>query len=214
MRNEPTARIGILYGRGRSARRAILLALWAAFALAAAPLPTTFGQTLTLNLTDTPQQGTPGGSPLIFSGILTNTGSAPITIDGSSFVFLPSLAGLDANDSADFISFVVGGGTLDPGQSYSGTLFDISVGTGVPGGSSADCTATYSGTCADPTTGDPTPAFASADFGVTVTAATAAAPEPATGCLLGAGLLVTTGRLIRRRKRRGYVAAKSDTGSR
>jgi hypothetical protein len=119
-----------------------------------------------------PFQQTGVGQTLIFDATLTNTSGATVYLNSDS----ASLAGpLFLDDGPFFTNFPL---SLDPGDSFTGELFDVVVPTG------PSSLGLYAGTFSiiggDPS--DFTDVIASADFNVFVT------PEPASIVLLSSGI--------------------------
>lgn len=132
-----------------------------------------------------PVQSGPHDGTVPYSATLTNTGGSALDVTGSSFTVTGAPAGLNIDDSPLFLNFPT---TFGAGDSFTAVLFNAFIGNAatIPAGD-------YFGDFTVQTTaGDTTQ-----NWQLTVTAAGASAPEPATlGLLLGGTLVI-----VRRRGR-------------
>ncbi len=168
-----------------------LAALLACLAAPAARAQTVLTQTV-FTLTPADQTGS-AGSTLHFTGLLTNTGTTSVFLNGEFPTFNAPPQGL----SFDTTPFDSGAPTsLAPGTSYSGGFFDVSITAPVAPG-------TYLGnlTITGGADGSASDTVASSPFSVTVQSP-AAAPEPAPLAGLGLAALGVGGLLLRARRRR------------
>ncbi len=134
--------------------------------------------TITLNLTNPVQTGA-GGSTLSFDATVSAPGKngGTIFLNGDDFT-VPSP--LTLNDDGFFFGFPL---SLDPGDSFSGLLFTISLPPGISAGPYLGSFSILGG--ADGSAQD---VLATVNFTVNATAGTSAVPEPGSLMLLGTGL--------------------------
>ncbi len=160
------------------------LTLWA---LAALPAHAQTLSALTLSL-DGPTQAVAPGGLVSFTGLLTNTGSAPLSLFGDTPVLLSGPATVDDSPAQADIGFPYLLGTpvtLNPTDSIDLPLFDVNV---LPSALSGDqITGTFSVQALDAnsSTLDTGPQF----FTVNVLPPPVAVPEPGSLALLALGLL-------------------------
>ncbi len=152
--------------------------------------------TLTLNLGNPVQTGS-AGSTLTFSGTASTPASNRATeyLNGDNY-FVNN--GATLNDAGFFNGFPL---SLDPGQSYSGIFFTVTLPSDAAAGS------TYTGFFsvlggADASAVD---TLATVNFSASTPAAVAATPEPSSLVLLGSGVLGAAF-LLRRHRSKSITA--------
>ena len=130
----------------------------------------------------------PGGT-VAFNATVTNTTGAAIFLNGDSSTLDALLDPSDLSD-ADYASFPL---SLDPGASFTGPLFTVTVPLGTPGG-------IYAGSFEITGGGDGSASFSlgSADFNIDVTGTGAVVPEPSGLVLMFSGIAGLAGTLRRR----------------
>ena len=135
--------------------------------------------TITLNLANSVQTGA-AGSTLSFDATVTAPGNNGTTIylNGDNFTSLASP--LTSNDDGFLLGFPL---SLDPGESFSGLLFTITLPPNINAGQYLGSFAILGG--AD---GGAQDELATVDFTVNATVGTSAVPEPESLVLLATGL--------------------------
>ena len=135
--------------------------------------------TITLNLANPVQTGV-AGSTLSFDATVTAHGNngATIFLNGDNFTSLASP--LTSNDDGFLLGFPL---SLDPGESFSGLLFTITLPSDINAGQYLGSFAILGGT-----DGSAQDELATVDFTVNATAGTSAVPEPDSLMLLATGL--------------------------
>jgi len=135
--------------------------------------------TITLNLTNPVQTGTPG-STLLFDAMVTapGTNGGAIYLNGDNFDSLASP--LTSNDDGFLLGFPL---SLDPGESFAGLLFTITLPPGINAGPYLGSFAILGGT-----DGSAQDELAQVNFTVNATDGTSAVPEPDSLMLLATGL--------------------------
>jgi hypothetical protein len=156
------------------------LSTFALFVVAATLLLSsrTFADTISLNLT-APVQSSTAGSTVSFSATVSapGTNGATVFLNGDSFDVTSPLV---LNDNEFLFTFPL---SLNPGDSFSGTLFSIDLPSNLAAGLYAGSFEILGG--ADSGTFD---ALGSVDFQVNVAPAASTVPEPESLMLLAAGL--------------------------
>jgi hypothetical protein len=152
-----------------------MLVLGAALLLA----PPASADTITHSLTNPVQTGA-GGSTLSFDA----TATAPGKNGGTIYLNSGFFASLDSPLTGSEDPFIVGFPlSLDPGESFSGLLFTITLPSGISAGPYLGSFMILGG--AD---GDAQDELATVNFTVNATSAPSAVPEPGSLMLLGTGL--------------------------
>jgi hypothetical protein len=156
------------------------LSTFALFVVAATLLLSsrTFADTISLNLT-APVQSSTAGSTVSFSATVSapGTNGATVFLNGDSFDVTSPLV---LDDSGFFSTFPL---SLDPGDSFSGTLFSIALPSNLAAGLYTGSFEILGG--ADSGTFN---TLGSVDFQVNVAPAASTVPEPESLMLLAAGL--------------------------
>jgi hypothetical protein len=155
------------------------LSMFALFVLAATLLsPRTFADTINLNLNAPAQPGTAGSTVSFVATVSApGTNGGTVFLNGDSFNVSSPLI---LDDSGFFNNFPL---SLDPGESFSETLFSIALPSNLAAGLYTGSFAILGG--AD---GGALDTLGSVDFQVNVASAPSTVPEPESLMLLAAGL--------------------------
>ena len=172
----------------------LALALWA---LAVVPAHAQSSSSLTLSL-DTPAQTASAGDLASFTGLLTNTGSSPLSLFGDGPVLLSGPGTIDDSPAQTDIIFPFLSGTpvtLNPLDSIDLSLFTVNVLSSAQPGDQVTGTFSVQALDANSSTVDSGPQL----FTVNVLPSSLAVPEPAPLFLFALGLLPLGAAAIRRR---------------
>jgi len=160
-------------------------------------LPVTSHAALLFTLDQSALTGQPGNT-LMYTGTLMNTGTNTLFLNSDTFSLAAS--GLTLDDSPFLNNFPL---SLSSGQSASGDLFDVSIGSSVPDGFYSGSFTIQGGTQASSFT-----SLATQTFSANVASSAASAPEPEAQTLMlcGGAVLGFVGTVRRRRLMTGKIA--------